>query len=134
MERLKVYMSLIVKLLLVAAGGSVGAILRYLLESRFNSVIITAVINCVGSLLMGFFFGWLMASAMAAERKTMFSILLMSGFCGGFSTFAHFAMITVNYFRQGSMMAGVSYIFITMIAGLMCCWIGFLLGSRLPAA
>lgn len=124
-------MGIVVKILLVAAGGATGTICRYVLETRFHSALITFIINTAGSLLMGFLFGWLMVSSMASGRKSLFSILLMSGFCGGFSTFAHFSMIAVNYFRQGAVVSGISYSILTMLAGLACCYAGFLLGTRM---
>lgn len=127
-------MSLLPKLLLVAAGGATGTICRYLLESRFSNSIVTLIINTLGSLIMGFLTGWLMVSAMPAGRKSLISILLMSGFCGGFSTFAHFAIISVNYLRQGATGMGLGYIVLTMGAGLACCFAGFLLGTRLTPA
>ena len=54
----------------------------------------------------------------------------MSGFCGGFSTFAHFAIITVNYFRADAMLTAFGYILITVLAGLLCCFAGYWLGTR----
>lgn len=123
-------MSILIKLLIVAGGGATGTICRYLLETHFKSQIITLIINSLGSFLMGLFVGWLMVSGMSADRKTALSILLMSGFCGGFSTFAHFAMVSVNYLRTNDVMTGIGYVFITMLAGLLLCFAGFLLGSR----
>lgn len=123
--------SLALKLLLVATGGAIGSVIRYLLESHINARVITAVINTLGSFLMGMFTGWLLASAMAQDKKMLLSALLMSGFCGGFSTFAHFATITMNYLRDGAIYAGIGYIFITIVAGLVFCFGGFLIGTRL---
>ena len=78
-------MTLLVKLLLVAGGGAVGSVVRYIFESHFHTAIVTAVINILGSFLMGLFAGWVAAGVMGADRKALVSALLMSGFCGGFS-------------------------------------------------
>ena len=123
-------MTLVTNLLLVAGGGAVGTIVRFLLENRFHTAIVTGVINVVGSFLMGLLAGWVAVSAMSADRKTLVSVLLMSGFCGGFSTFAHFAIITVNYFRADAMLTAFGYILITVLAGLLCCFAGYWLGTR----
>ncbi len=124
-------MDMLIKLLMVAAGGALGTICRYLLESTFKSNLITWSINTMGSFLMGLLFGWMLMSSMSAGRKDALYLLLMSGFCGGFSTFAHFAIISVNYFRDGAIAAGVGYVLVTMLAGLVCCFAGFLIGTKI---
>lgn len=123
-------MTLLVKLLLVAGGGAVGSVVRYIFESHFHTAIVTAVINILGSFLMGLFAGWVAAGVMGADRKALVSALLMSGFCGGFSTFAHFAIITVNYFRQDAMLTTFGYILITVVSGLLCAFAGYWIGTR----
>lgn len=127
-------MSFLVKLLIVAAGGAAGTVCRYLLEARFHSALVTATINIVSSFLMGIFAGWVVASAMDADKRLLISLMLMTGFCGGLSTFAHFTIITVNYFRSGDTISALGYIFLTVVLGLACCFAGFLIGTRIPSA
>ena len=123
-------MNLLIKLLLVAGGGAFGCMCRYLLESAVKSSLITWVINTLGSFIMGVLSGWMTVSLMSSDRKSLVYLLLMSGFCGGFSTFAHFSIITVNYFRDGAVGLGLGYIFLTIVAGLACCFGGYWLGTR----
>lgn len=124
-------MDLLTKILLVFLSGGAGASCRYLLESHFRSDVITWIINTFGSLVMGILFGYLLVSPWGSEKKEMLYILGMSGFIGGFSTIAHFALITVNYWRENAIMAGISYCLLSVVAALLFCWVGIILGSRL---
>lgn len=124
-------MDIFLKIILVFASGGAGAVCRFLLESYFRADTITWIINTLGSLLMGIFFGYLLVSPWSSERKELLYLLGMSGFIGGFSTIAHFALITVNYWRDGALLSGISYCLLSVVAALLFCWVGILLGSRL---
>lgn len=124
-------MDLFIKILLVFGAGGTGAVCRYLLESYFRADTITWIINTLGSLLMGFFFGYLLVSPWSSEKKEMLYLLAMSGFIGGFSTIAHFALITVNYWRDNAILSGISYCLLSVVAALLFCWVGIILGSKL---
>jgi CrcB protein len=124
-------MSILLKILLVGGGGAIGALIRYALESCLKTVFATWVINTVGSFLMGLFFGWLLVAPWSSGRKDMFYLLFMCGFCGGFSTFAHYSLICVNYFKDGNVVAGIGYMVTTVLAGLICCIVGIYVGSRM---
>lgn len=129
-------MNLLIKILLVATGGATGSIIRYLLESHFkgNDGTITWLINTLGSFLMGLFFGLILTAGDESSKKTLVQTLLMSGFCGGFSTFAHFAMYTVNNINQGNANMAIIYTLVTIVAGLGCCAFGLWLGTRMIGA
>ena len=76
-------------LLLVAFGGAVGSVGRYLvskwLEGGFPWGTLT--VNIVGCLLIGFLTGLVTKGTLSPEMK----LLLVTGFCGGFTTFSTFA-------------------------------------------
>ena len=79
---------------LAGVGGFVGTCLRYLTGKLCHLLVVgsfplgTFVVNVVGSLIIGLFLG-------AAERTNAItpaiSALLITGFCGGFTTFSSFA-------------------------------------------
>lgn len=121
---------LIWKMLMVFAGGGIGASSRFLLEDTFKSSVGTWLINTIGCLLMGFMFGWLTVSTMAEGRKATLYLLTMSGFVGGFSTFSHFILIAVNYFRGGEPGWALGYLLVTVASGLVCCLAGIFLGAK----
>lgn len=79
---------------LAGVGGFVGTCLRYLTGKLCHLLVVgsfplgTFVVNVVGSLIIGLFLG-------VAERTNTItpaiSALLITGFCGGFTTFSSFA-------------------------------------------
>lgn len=118
-------------MLIVFLGGGLGASARFLLEDTFKTSVGTWLINTIGCLLMGFMFGWLTASTMEEGRKAAIYLLTMSGFVGGFSTFSHFILIAVNYFRGGQPGWALGYLLVTVCCGLVCCFAGIFLGTRM---
>lgn len=93
------------KLLLVLAGGSIGAACRYgisLLAVRLWGNGFpwgTFCVNMVGCFLIGFVFGM-------AERATWVTasvrLFIVTGFLGALTTFSSFAVETVNTANAGS--------------------------------
>ncbi|MBO4963699.1 MAG: CrcB family protein, partial [Prevotella sp.] len=76
-------------ILLVAAGGAVGSVCRYLLSSVHVASFPwgTLTVNVLGSLLIGLLAGLSGRGILSPELK----LLLVTGFCGGFTTFSTFA-------------------------------------------
>jgi CrcB protein len=89
-------------LLLVAVGGSCGAMLRYLASCVINSYqlpfyLTTLICNCLASFLIGF-----LATFLANPHL---KLLLITGFLGALSTFSSFNLDTVKLMEQGLAMA-----------------------------
>src|SRR5688572_6518853 len=84
-----------IKYILIISGGSAGCILRYLISSWMNTQTTaslpygTLCVNLIGSLLIGFLFGWLIYEGTMNENL---QLLLFTGFLGGFTTFSAFAL------------------------------------------
>ena len=108
--------------ILVGIGAGVGAVCRYLLTVLGRMLwpgkpVATMMINVLGAFLAGFLAGLPAFSA--------FRVLLLTGFCGGFTTFSTFMAdafilirnrqwrVFVGYFL-GSVLLGV----VAMVAGL----------------
>ena len=81
-------------LLFVAAGGAVGSVLRYLIGSHLHKTYPgfypygTFTVNILGCLLIGLLMGWVHAERLMSEKL---QLLLITGFCGSFTTFSTFA-------------------------------------------
>ncbi|WP_457618149.1 fluoride efflux transporter CrcB, partial [Lutibacter sp.] len=79
--------------LLVFVGGGFGSVARYY-TSRWLNNLETAIpygtmfSNVLGSLLIGFILGYLSKTSNMSQSQ---SLLLATGFCGGFTTFSTFA-------------------------------------------
>jgi fluoride exporter len=90
--------------LAISLGAILGANARYLV-SRYSATMLgpvfpygTLIINVSGSLLVGFFVIWTSERVLVDPR---WRLLVVVGFCGGFTTFSSYAFETMAYFEQG---------------------------------
>ncbi|MEM0990079.1 MAG: CrcB family protein [Pseudomonadota bacterium] len=101
------------KIALVAAGGAIGATLRYLgaawaarlLGAGFMG---TLFVNVVGSTLMGVLAVLLMEKAPGTWQR--WAPLIITGVLGGFTTFSAFSLDALYLLERGRIGAGLSYI------------------------
>ncbi len=82
------------QIVLVFLGGGLGSILRYVLAKNLNGYfqhffLGTFLVNIVGCLLIGVIIGLSFKNNFLSENQTL---LLSTGFCGGFTTFSTFAL------------------------------------------
>ena len=110
------------QILLVALGGAVGSIGRYLvskwLESGFPWGTLT--MNIIGSLLIGLLTGLVAKGTLTPEMK----LLLVTGFCGGFTTFSTFANESFSMMKAGDAVLASVYIGASVAVGIMAVYIG----------
>lgn len=123
-------MPLIVKLLLIAGGASLGAICRYLMEHAMDTAVAVWVINVSSCFLMGFIFAWIMGSDWAEAHRQGAHVLLLTGFVGGYATFAHYVFYCVDYFKSGHLGLSALYLVTSVAAGLLFMAAGLWLGSK----
>ena len=105
-------------LLLVGLGGAAGSILRYSIQRIANTPAFpygTFLINLGGCLLIGMFWGLITRNTMTQGT----GLLLMSGFCGGFTTFSAFALENVKLLQNGEISAFLMYTFLSIGLGLL---------------
>ena len=102
--------------LLVAVGGAVGAVLRFLAGHRWDRDLPagTLLVNVAGSFLLGVF------SALSLDRDAL--ALLGTGFCGGLTTYSAFAVQT---HALGGRRRGAGYAAATVVLALGACGAGF---------
>ena len=116
-------------LLLVGLGGGVGSMLRFLtsrLSARFISsewtLVGTFIANIVGCFLIGLLAGWLLPNLGKNEN---WSLLLITGFCGGYTTFSAFAIENLQLWQSGHSFLFILYIFFSISLGVLAVWGGF---------
>jgi CrcB protein len=86
----------------ISLGASLGALLRWWLGSRFNSVFPpippgTLIANLVGAYVIGLAIAFFASfSALAPEWR----LFVITGFCGGLTTFSTFSAEIVDLLQQ----------------------------------
>ena len=110
-------------LLPVAAGGALGASLRYGVAlclpiqanaGRFPWA--TLLVNLLGCALAGALYAWLERSP---DTREFWRLLLMVGVLGGFTTFSAFGLETFQLLRQGAFGVALAYVLISVTGGLL---------------
>jgi CrcB protein len=116
--------------LAVAAGGLVGAPLRYLLDRAISRRLEsdlpwgTFVINVTGSLLLGLLTGLTLTGHLSEIGKA----LLGTGFCGAYTTFSTFTFETVRLLEDGRILDAVGTLVSGVAAGLAAAAAGLAIG------
>ena len=113
-------MSMLAWAFTIAIGAAGGALLRhgsYLwIERRYAGVfpVATLFVNLLGSLLMGLIVGLAASGALSP----FWLKLLAAGGCGSLTTFSSFAADWMRLNRAGRPGLGLSYVGLTLVAGM----------------
>ncbi|WP_375417714.1 fluoride efflux transporter CrcB [uncultured Hymenobacter sp.] len=97
--------------LLIGVGGFAGSVGRYFLQQAVQArlplawPVGTASVNVLGCLLAGLLLGLLERHGLGAGWR----LLLITGFCGGFTTFSAFALENVALLRGGQLALATAY-------------------------
>src|ERR1700722_1395622 len=105
--------------LLVAAGGAIGTLARYLISVAALPISQslpwgTIGINILGSFIIGLFGTLTLANGRfpVSEDARLF---VMVGFCGGFTTFSSFSLQTLDLLRSGATTRAVANIVLSVV-------------------
>lgn len=122
-------------ILLVGAGGFLGAVARYLLGGWVYRVLPfagfpygTLAVNLLGCLLIGFLSGLAEARQVLGPEARMF---LLIGFLGSFTTFSTFGYETMALARDAEYAGALANIGVHVAAGLVAVWAGGVLSRFL---
>jgi CrcB protein len=118
---------MIKNILLVGLGGGFGSMARYLCQKWAASVYPhafpwgTFAVNIIGCLAIGIFWGLTFKSFTANENWKLF---LMTGLCGGFTTFSAFTLESIGLIREQKLALFFLYAAASVIAGLLATYTG----------
>lgn len=120
--------------LLVALGGALGAVLRYLVARAVGAAAFpwaTLCVNVVGCFGIGLGLAWLQRATAAGtvepERAADLRLLVVVGLLGGLTTFSAFGQETVALLRGGALGAAGASIALNLGLG----FSAVVLGARL---
>ena len=118
--------------LLVFLGGGLGSSLRYLVSITMNqySKVLpfgTFTVNMLGCLLIGLILGYAQRENTLTSNQTL---LLATGFCGGFTTFSAFANENLELIKNGELFNFSVYTIGSVLIGILAVFIGFYLTNR----
>lgn len=121
-------------LLMVFVGGGLGSLCRYAISKWTSTSFLhqdfpfgTLMANALSSLILGFFVSLtLLNSSIISEE---IKLLIMVGFCGGFSTYSTFTNDTFQLIQTGNWLLVVSNIFGNLILCLLTLFLGIVLGK-----
>tara|TARA_B100002052_G_scaffold198145_1_gene180804 strand:+ start:177 stop:548 length:372 start_codon:yes stop_codon:yes gene_type:complete len=117
--------------LLVFLGGGLGSGLRYLVTIAMNnySKVLpfgTFTVNMLGCLLIGLILGYAQKENTLTSNQTL---LLATGFCGGFTTFSAFANENFELIKNGEIFNFSVYTIGSVLIGILAVFIGYYLAS-----
>lgn len=107
---------MIQSILLVALGGAVGSVARFLLVAgagRWGAgwPVGTLLVNVIGSLAIGVLY-------VTLGQRALLSPLLVTGVLGGFTTFSAFSLDTLKLWEAGQVVPALAYVAASVILSL----------------
>lgn len=113
------------QLLYIFLGGGFGSVLRFLVSNftqklwNVNSFPMgTFVVNMVGCFLIGIF------STYSLKIDNYLKFLLITGFCGGFTTFSTFSAENISLWQNGNYGILIFYILLSVVLGFCLVYLG----------
>jgi CrcB protein len=122
------------KYLLIAIGGALGSIARYLVASAiggrmgFRFPYGTLVVNLTACLVIGFSVTYM---GKFADLNPAWRFLIPIGFIGAYSTFSTFEWETLSTLRSGAFVLAALYAGGSLVLGLIAVWAGSMAGQAL---
>jgi CrcB protein len=117
-------------LLLIAFGGGIGSVLRYLtsvlVQKYYSSIfpLATLITNVLGCFIIGLLMGVFEKNqVLNSDLKWLF----ITGFCGGYTTFSTFGFENISLFQNNHSSMAFVYIGGSILMGLFAVWMGLIL-------
>ena len=114
--------------LLIGIGSAAGGIGRYLMQLYIGKYVTitfpmgTFVVNLTGCFVIGILYG---LSDRFAWMTMEWRLLLITGVCGGYTTFSSFSYESFSLVRQGNYLYFFLYVFGSMGLGILATVLGF---------
>jgi CrcB protein len=115
------------ELLLVCIGSFFGGGARYLVSKSLQSWVAvsfpwgTMAVNVVGCFLIGLLSGLSLDGHISPTTK----LILVTGFCGGFTTFSTFSNESMQMLQNGNVGAFIGYVATSLVGGIALVGLGY---------
>jgi fluoride exporter len=119
--------------LAVAVGGAIGSVGRFWLATVMTALTGprfpwgTLLINVLGSFVIGLVAGFTLTPARVAIGPDI-RIFLMTGICGGFTTFSAFSLQTLELMQSGDIVPALGYAVGSVVMCVVATYAGWMLG------
>jgi CrcB protein len=115
---------------IVFIGGGLGSVLRFGIGKLFISSLskfpsATFLVNIIGCLLIG-----LLVAYFSKSENSFYKLLLVTGFCGGFTTFSSFSNETILMLKNNQINLALVYIISSLLLGLLATFVGYFLMNK----
>ena len=123
----------------VAIGGALGSMARYGasgLVARLSGSTFpfgTMAVNVSGAIVIGFFAGLSIPESRLLIPAGV-RIFVMTGICGGYTTFSTFSLETLNLMRDGEWAWALANVTLSVALCLIAAWMGFVLALEVGGA
>lgn len=119
-----------IRFALVGLGALTGAMLRYGIQcygaAPPHSFYNTLAVNLIGCFLIGVAY-----NVLGRYASPAWSLLLITGLLGGFTTYSAFALDFVNLWREGHNAMALAYWAVTSFMAPVCCAAGYFITHKL---
>jgi fluoride exporter len=120
----------------VALGGALGSVGRFwlggIIAGKFGETFPwgTLLVNVTGSFIIGIIGALAIPEGrMDSQSRTFAAQFLMTGVCGGYTTFSSFSLQTLNLVREREWLYAGGNVALSVILCMIAVWLGYLLGS-----
>ena len=105
--------------LFIGCGSFIGGAARYLISVSMKTMSKgfpwgTLVVNLVGCLVIGLLWGFFSKNF---SESSSWALFMTVGICGGFTTFSTFSKEAIIMLQSGNIVGLISYIGVSVIAG-----------------